>query len=77
MRRYNAPYCGKRYLLNTNTGEIHDLDFEKKDECKINKISVEHVVMYSSLERALNNAHFHTDKICNGCAHCLPKYDIG
>lgn len=78
MRRYNAPYFGKEYLLNTNTGEIHDLDNEDKDNCKINKISVEHVVTFSSIEQAFRDAHLFTDKkLINGCAHCLPNYDLG
>ncbi len=29
MRRYMAPVYGKRFLGNTNTTEVHDLDNEK------------------------------------------------
>ena len=38
MRRNYSPFNGKRFILNTNTGEIHDLDFET-DSCKINDIN--------------------------------------
>lgn len=34
MRRSQTPFNGKRFLLNINTGEIHDLDNETA-ECKI------------------------------------------
>jgi hypothetical protein len=33
MRRSQTPFNGKRFLLNINTGEIHDLDNETA-ECK-------------------------------------------
>lgn len=47
MRRSQAPFNGKRFLLNINTGEIHDLDNEIA-ECKIDKIKPEHIRMDNS-----------------------------
>ena len=40
MRRYTSPFNGKRYVLNKNTGEIHDLDRETS-HCRINDIASE------------------------------------
>lgn len=47
MRRSQAPFNGKRFLLNINTGEIHDLDNETA-ECKIDEIKPEHIRMDNS-----------------------------
>ena len=43
MRRYNPPFNGKQFVLNKNTGEIHDLDNETPN-CKIDEIKPEHVI---------------------------------
>ena len=48
MRRSQTPFNGKRFLLNINTGEIHDLDNETA-ECKIDKIKPEHIRMDNSI----------------------------
>ena len=40
MRRHEPPFNGKRFLLNQNTGEIHDLDNETYS-CHIDKIEKE------------------------------------
>jgi hypothetical protein len=47
-RRFRSPYNGKRYLVNTNTNQIHDLDKEDTDEnaCQIDEIKHEHIKMY-------------------------------
>lgn len=47
-RRFNSPYFGKRYLANTNTNQVHDLDKEDTSEngCQINEIKKEHIKMY-------------------------------
>ena len=37
MRRANTPFNGKQFILNQNTGEIHDLDRETP-LCCIDKI---------------------------------------
>lgn len=52
MRRYNPPFNGKRYVLNKNTGEIHDLDRETS-HCRINDIKAEHIFNCSSYEEAV------------------------
>ena len=72
--RHESPFCGYRFVLNTNTGEIHDLRREDKS-CKIDEIKPEHVIVFDTLERALERSHKYTDKPCNGCAHCLNQYD--
>jgi hypothetical protein len=40
MRRYGSPIHGRRYVGNTNTTEVHDLDNEKTgtNECQIDEI---------------------------------------
>lgn len=52
MRRYTSPFNGKRYVLNKNTGEIHDLDRETS-HCRINDIKPEHIFNCSSYEEAV------------------------
>lgn len=42
MRRCNSPFNGKQFVLNKNTGEIHDLDRETP-QCQIDEIKPEHV----------------------------------
>lgn len=69
MRRYYAPFNGNRYVLNKNTGEIHDLDNECP-ECRIDDIKPEHVINCPSFEDAqLRRAFmsFYND----GCYYCL------
>lgn len=38
MRRNHTPFNGKQFILNKNTGEIHDLDRETPD-CHIDEIN--------------------------------------
>lgn len=76
MRQYGPPYLKGKFLLNTNTGEIHDLSKEKEG-CKIQSMSPEHAQFFENLDRAFQYGHLYTDKVCNGCAHCLSEYDIG
>lgn len=52
MRRFNPPFNGKRFLLNKNTGEIHDLDRET-DFCHIDDISSDHIYMDDSYMNCL------------------------
>ena len=52
MRRCNSPFNGNRYVLNKNTGEIHDLDRETSC-CRINDIKSEHIFNCSSYEEAV------------------------
>ncbi|MFV0341412.1 MAG: hypothetical protein ACK5JH_00770 [Anaerocolumna sp.] len=75
MRRYNPPFNGNRYVLNKNTGEIHDLDNETPS-CKISEIKSEHVINCISYEDAQLRAIFLTNK-ANGCYYCLRSKDNG
>ena len=77
MRRYESPYNGKRYILNTNTGEIHDLDSETVS-CLINEINHEHIYMADTYDEAQVHAVLveHTYNP-NGCHYCIPSKDNG
>lgn len=76
MRRYHFPYKGLQYLLNTNTGEIHDLDNED-DFCLIDDILPEHVYNCESYTHALLAAdQLCPDKHPNGCFYCLHEKHI-
>jgi hypothetical protein len=77
MRRYNPPFNGKRYLLNTNTGEIHDLDNETS-YCRIDQINLNHIYMADSYEEAQIHAIFVSNiSNPNGCYYCIPSKDNG
>lgn len=78
MRLYKLPYNGQRYLLNQNTGEIHDRDNET-DACKINEIKPDHVYNCDSYSIALIATELFTHKKIkgNGCYHCLKGKDQG
>ncbi|MDF2842509.1 MAG: hypothetical protein K0R00_935 [Herbinix sp.] len=76
MRRYNPPYNGNRYVLNRNTNEIHDLDFETQS-CQINEIKSDHVQNCSSYEDAALRGLLFNGKNPNGCYYCLPSKDNG
>lgn len=77
MRRYSSPFNGKRYLLNTNTGEIHDLDNET-DYCHINDIKHEHIWMDTSyMNCVIAAAMMCSNKKANGCYYCLKEKDNG
>lgn len=51
MRRFNPPFNGKRYVLNENTLEVHDLDREQSS-CRINEIKDERVYSCDSYSEA-------------------------
>jgi len=70
MRRYRYPYNGKKYLANSNTSEIHDLDNEK-DACQIDEIKHDHITMLDTEEEVVDYIDSYG---YNGCAHCLSKY---
>lgn len=76
MRRYASPFNGNRYILNKNTGEIHDLDNESS-QCKIEEIKPEHVMNVISYEDALIRAKAFKCPHPNGCYYCLPEYNQG
>ena len=76
MRRYNPPFNGRRYVLNHNTHEAHDLDYETA-ACRINEIKPEHVRNCDTyLELQMASAMLDNYQ-CNGCAFCMPKKNTG
>lgn len=77
MRRYSSPFNGKQYLLNMNTGEIHNLDNET-DSCHINSINPQHIYMADSYDEAQSYAVL-VNNISNpnGCHYCIPSNDNG
>lgn len=76
MRRYNYPYNGKRYVLNKNTFEVHDLDRET-NYCRINEIKSDHVYNCDSYIEAEMFARMYFQRTCNGCAYCMPEKNTG
>ena len=72
MRRYNPPFTGEQFVLNTNTLEVHDLDREKS-VCKINDIMPEHIHNCESYIAAGSYSLMVFEKSCNGCAYCMPE----
>lgn len=77
MLRYNPPFNGKRYLLNTNTGEVHDL-LNEAQSCQIETINHEHIFMADSYEEVLIHCAI-AGQIShpNGCYYCSPSKDMG
>ena len=74
MRRYNSPFNGKRYLLNTNTGEVHDLDNETF-YCHIDDIKSEHIRMGDTYMNCLIYAKMYGCPNGNRCYYCLRDKD--
>ena len=72
MRRNNPPYKGKRYVLNKNTLEVHDLDRETP-KCRIDEIKPDHVYNCDSFMEAVIHSLLDSGKECNGCAYCMPE----
>ena len=66
MRRPYYPYDGKRYIGNTNTNQVHDLDNEdtRENGCQIDEIKIEHVRTFSpdSLEEGHREGFENCDK---------------
>lgn len=75
MIRNIPPFNGKRFLLNMNTNEIHDL-LNEKTACKIDEISYDHIQMFDTLDEATVYLIFR-NKPLNGCYHCLKAIDKG
>lgn len=65
-RRFRSPYDNKRFLGNTNTNQVHDLDNEDTDEnaCQIDEIKDDHIKMFDHLFQA------HQEKF-KDCDYCL------
>lgn len=76
MRRLNPPFNGKRFLLNKNTGEIHDLDKET-EYCRINNIRPEHIYTGDSYLSCFIYAQAKHCPNPNGCFYCQPEKDKG
>lgn len=76
MRRYKSPFNGYRFLLNKNTGEIHDLDAETSN-CRIDQIRPEHIVMAKSYTDCQIRSAMLKCPTGNGCFYCLPQNDRG
>lgn len=68
MRRYGAPFYGKRYVLNKNTGVAHDLDNEDAN-CQINEIDYDHVYASDYLYSDIKNRSDYKED----CDYCLNK----
>jgi len=63
-RRYSGNMNGERYLANTNTTEVHDLDNEQTN-CQIDEIiKAGHDRPYNS-QSAANSAGY------DNCAYCI------
>jgi hypothetical protein len=75
VRRYEYPYNSKRYLLNANTNELHDLDNEMP-ECKIGLIKTEHITMFDDLQTGISTQKL-LSGTSNGCFWCLNAYHTG
>ena len=76
MRRYTPPFNGKRYVLNRNTHEVHDLDRETSS-CRINEIKTEHIRNCDTYEDAQMTSVVLDSCDCNGCAYCIPEKNNG
>lgn len=76
MRRYQPPFNGKRYLLNLNTGEIHDLD-QETSQCKIDEISPDHIYTSDDYLDIQAEAGMHGLVFANGCHYCNRSKDTG
>lgn len=76
MRRYNYPYNGKQFVLNTNTAEVHNLDKETS-YCRINEIKNEHIFNCDSYGQAQLYSLSFCKTSCNGCAYCMPEKNTG
>lgn len=76
MRRFNPQFNGHRFLLNKNTGEIHDLDRET-EYCHINGIRPDHIYMGDSYMSCLLYTQMNHCPSPNGCFYCQPEKDMG
>lgn len=71
MRRSDASFKGKQFILNEKTGEIHDLDRESP-LCCIDQLDPNHIFACDTYAEAVLFASvlgIHR----NGCAHCMPE----
>ena len=63
-------WLGFRYVLNKNTGEIHDLRNERRN-CRID--------MMTNVRYIFKRTAFKLMKVgkANGCRYCLKRWDTG
>jgi hypothetical protein len=72
MRRTEAPFNNKQFILNKSTGEIHDLDRESP-LCCIDEIDADNIFACDTYAEAVLFASVF-DITRNGCAHCIPEH---
>jgi hypothetical protein len=65
-RRLFAPFFAKRYVGDSETKILHDLDSERK-ECMIDSIPKNRIQMFEWLSNA-------SDLKYKGCKHCMSGY---
>ena len=65
-RRLNAPYFAKRYVGDSETKILHDLDKEKK-ECLVDDIPRNRIQMFEWLS-------IPSDMGYAGCKNCMPDF---
>jgi hypothetical protein len=72
MRRNDAPFNKKQFILNKSTGEIHDLDRESP-LCCIDEIDPDNIFACDTYAEAVLFASV-LGITRNGCAHCIPEH---
>jgi hypothetical protein len=65
-RRLNAPYFAKRYVGDSDTRMLHDLDAEKK-ECLIDTIPRQRIQMFEWINIPGEMGY-------SGCKYCMPGF---
>ncbi|HXQ91843.1 MAG TPA: hypothetical protein VN739_02475 [Nitrososphaerales archaeon] len=65
-RRLNAPYFGKRYVGDSDTKILHDLDKETPS-CKVDSIPRSRIQMFEWL-------NIPTELLYSGCQFCMPTF---
>jgi hypothetical protein len=65
-RRLNAPYFGKRYVGDSETKILHDLDKETSS-CRVDSIPKTKIQMFEWL-------NIPSDLLYSGCQYCMPGF---
>lgn len=77
MQRDYPPFNTNRFILNKETGEIHDLNNEKP-QCNIDSMNPHNVLGFDRFDHAQIHAvlveHLPNP---NGCHYCFPSKDNG
>ena len=66
-RRLNAPFFAKRYVGNSETKILHDLDRERS-ECNIDEIPRNRIQMFEWLSIPAGFGY-------SGCKSCMPDFE--